>query len=91
MFCPFLRSCILMLTIVSAVSHHMSAVSSSCSETARTSVPVSWPRSGYVFPSPHWSWHARKLTNSQLGTFGRAKAKVDELQRVIAESRRAGH
>lgn len=27
----------------------------------------------------------------QLGTFGRAKAKVDELQRVIAESRRAGH
>ena len=24
----------------------------------------------------------------QLGTFGRAKAKVDELQRVIAESRR---
>jgi hypothetical protein len=31
------------------------------------------------------------LTHSQLGTFGRAKAKVDELQRVIAESRRAGH
>ena len=28
---------------------------------------------------------------TQLGTFGRAKAKVDELQRVIAESRRAGH
>jgi large subunit ribosomal protein L36e len=28
---------------------------------------------------------------SQLGTFGRAKRKVDELQRVIAESRRAGH
>lgn len=27
----------------------------------------------------------------QLGTFGRAKRKVDELQRVIAESRRAGH
>ena len=26
----------------------------------------------------------------QLGTFGRAKRKVDELQRVIAESRRAG-
>ena len=30
-------------------------------------------------------------TDSQLGTFGRAKKKVDELQRVIAESRRAGH
>lgn len=27
----------------------------------------------------------------QLGTFGRAKRKVDELQRVIAESRRAAH
>jgi hypothetical protein len=27
----------------------------------------------------------------QLGTFGRAKRKVDELQRVIAESRRATH
>ena len=29
--------------------------------------------------------------NLQLGTFGRAKRKVDELQGVIAESRRAGH
>ena len=27
----------------------------------------------------------------QLGTFGRAKRKVDELQGVIAESRRTGH
>ncbi|RYO87665.1 hypothetical protein DL766_001343 [Monosporascus sp. MC13-8B] len=34
---------------------------------------------------------ARKLAKRRLGTFGRAKAKVDELQRVIAESRRAGH
>ncbi|KAI9729597.1 MAG: 60S ribosomal protein L36 [Cirrosporium novae-zelandiae] len=33
---------------------------------------------------------ARKLAKKRLGTFGRAKAKVDELQRVIAESRRAG-
>ncbi|KAG5947347.1 60S ribosomal protein L36 [Claviceps pazoutovae] len=34
---------------------------------------------------------ARKLAKKrcQLGTFGRAKKKVDELQRVIAESRRA--
>jgi large subunit ribosomal protein L36e len=31
------------------------------------------------------------LIDLQLGTFGRAKAKVDELQRVIAESRRAAH
>ena len=31
------------------------------------------------------------LTHLQLGTFGRAKAKVDELQTVIAESRRTGH
>lgn len=28
---------------------------------------------------------------SQLGTFGRAKRKVDEMTKVIAESRRAGH
>ena len=34
---------------------------------------------------------ARKLAKKRLGTFGRAKAKVDELTRVIAESRRAGH
>ncbi|KAF8467669.1 60S ribosomal protein L36 [Kalaharituber pfeilii] len=35
---------------------------------------------------------ARKLAKKRLGTFGRAKRKVDDLQRVIAESRRAaGH
>ncbi|PHH67265.1 hypothetical protein CDD81_3034 [Ophiocordyceps australis] len=34
---------------------------------------------------------ARKLAKKRLGTFGRAKKKVDELQRVIAESRRTGH
>ncbi|KAG5788573.1 hypothetical protein H9Q69_012364 [Fusarium xylarioides] len=34
---------------------------------------------------------ARKLAKKRLGTFGRAKAKVDELQRVIAEARRTGH
>ncbi|KAK4162156.1 60S ribosomal protein L36 [Cladorrhinum sp. PSN259] len=34
---------------------------------------------------------ARKYSKRKLGTFGRAKRKVDELQRVIAESRRAGH
>ncbi|KAF5125974.1 60S ribosomal protein eL36 [Metarhizium brunneum] len=34
---------------------------------------------------------ARKLAKKRLGTFGRAKKKVDELQRVIAESRRAAH
>lgn len=27
---------------------------------------------------------------SQLGTFGRAKRKVDEMQKVIAEARRTG-
>ncbi|KAK6354276.1 60S ribosomal protein L36 [Orbilia blumenaviensis] len=32
---------------------------------------------------------ARKLAKKRLGTFGRAKRKVDELTRVIAESRRA--
>lgn len=34
---------------------------------------------------------ARKLAKKRLGTFGRAKKKVDELQRVIAEARRHGH
>jgi len=34
---------------------------------------------------------ARKLAKRRLGTFGRAKRKVDELTRVIAEARRAGH
>ncbi|ODA81997.1 hypothetical protein RJ55_00502 [Drechmeria coniospora] len=34
---------------------------------------------------------ARKLAKKRLGTFGRAKKKVDELQRVIAESRRTAH
>merc|ERR1712000_598550 len=33
---------------------------------------------------------ARKLAKKRLGTFGRAKRKVDDLQRVIAESRRTG-
>ncbi|KAK9458077.1 ribosomal protein L36e [Dipodascopsis uninucleata] len=31
---------------------------------------------------------ARKLAKKRLGTFGRAKKKVDDLTRVIAESRR---
>ena len=68
--------------------HHMSVVLSNFSETARTSVPVSWLRSGYVFPLNDIRI---PIDKKQLGTFGRAKAKVDELQRVIAESRRAGH
>ncbi|KAL1987661.1 hypothetical protein VTN96DRAFT_2902 [Rasamsonia emersonii] len=34
---------------------------------------------------------ARKLAKKRLGTIGRAKRKVDEMQKIIAESRRAGH
>ncbi|KAI9749379.1 MAG: 60S ribosomal protein L36 [Lichina confinis] len=34
-----------------------------------------------------YPWRIRQ----QLGTFGRAKKKVEELQRVIDDSRRAGH
>ncbi|KAB2578644.1 putative 60s ribosomal protein l36 [Diplodia seriata] len=34
---------------------------------------------------------ARKLAKKRLGTFGRAKRKVDEMTKVIAEARRAGH
>ncbi|KAI1166894.1 ribosomal protein L36e [Nemania serpens] len=34
---------------------------------------------------------ARKLAKKRLGSFQRGKKKVDELQSVIAESRRVGH
>ncbi|KAI9222337.1 ribosomal protein L36e [Blastocladiella britannica] len=34
---------------------------------------------------------ARKLAKKRLGTLTRAKAKVEELSTVIAESRRLGH
>ncbi|KAI9152508.1 ribosomal protein L36 [Blastocladiella emersonii ATCC 22665] len=34
---------------------------------------------------------ARKLAKKRLGTLTRAKAKVEELSTIIAESRRAGH
>ncbi|KAJ8121790.1 hypothetical protein ONZ43_g1848 [Nemania bipapillata] len=34
---------------------------------------------------------ARKLAKKRLGSFQRGKKKVDELQRVIAESRRVAH
>ncbi|KAJ3019741.1 UNVERIFIED_CONTAM: 60S ribosomal protein L36 [Siphonaria sp. JEL0065] len=34
---------------------------------------------------------ARKLAKRRLGTFLRAKKKIDDLSNVIAESRRAGH
>jgi len=34
---------------------------------------------------------ARKLAKKRLGTMGRAKRKVDEMQKVIAEARRAAH
>ncbi|KAF1815508.1 ribosomal protein L36e [Eremomyces bilateralis CBS 781.70] len=34
---------------------------------------------------------ARKLAKKRLGTYGRAKRKVDEMTKIITESRRAGH
>ncbi|KAF4555335.1 60S ribosomal protein L36 [Elsinoe fawcettii] len=34
---------------------------------------------------------ARKLAKKRLGTFGRAKRKVDDMTRVITESRRAAN
>jgi large subunit ribosomal protein L36e len=76
---------------VNTDSHHMNVVSSNCSEIARISVPVSWLRSVYVLSPRSFTVNGMMLMDLQLGTFGRAKAKVDELQRVIAESRRAGH
>ena len=76
------------------------SVSSSCSEMPRTSAPAVSQRRGYVsrrFTTPiHLSTHRyhrrqRLLTMLQLGTFGRAKRKVEEMNNVIQESRRAGH
>lgn len=32
-----------------------------------------------------------EANDQQLGTFGRAKRKVDEMSQIIAEARRAGH
>jgi hypothetical protein len=41
---------------------------------------------------PHVGHAERSLANNyQLGTFGRAKRKVEEMSNVIAESRRTGH
>ncbi|PVH95024.1 ribosomal protein L36e [Periconia macrospinosa] len=34
---------------------------------------------------------ARRLAKKRLGTFGRAKRKVEEMTNVIQESKRAGH
>jgi len=34
---------------------------------------------------------ARKLAKKRLGSFGRAKRKVDEMTKIITESRRAAH
>jgi hypothetical protein len=38
-----------------------------------------------------YAWLISPFLSIQLGTIGRAKRKVDEMQKVIAESRRAGH
>lgn len=51
----------------------------------RTSQPTICQRLPRSTPKPYAN------LSLQLGTFGRAKKKVDELQGVIAESRRAGH
>jgi hypothetical protein len=78
------------------------SVLSNCSATPRTSVPAASQRRGYVNPANSRSSpeienslsRIRKFTHAnfeQLGTFGRAKRKVEEMSNVIAESRRAGH
>jgi hypothetical protein len=69
--------------------HHTNVVLSNFSATARTSVPASLRRSVYVHL--YIVGMQTEANEEQLGTFGRAKAKVDELQGVIADSRRAGH
>lgn len=86
------RQSLVLTMLFPKASPPTSAASLSCFATARTSVPASWPRKEYVPslpPVPYW----RVANNSalKLGTFGRAKKKVDELQRVIAESRRTAH
>jgi len=42
-------------------------------------------------PHPQWlqDSNANTRLSQQLGTYGRAKRKVEEMQKIIAESRRA--
>jgi large subunit ribosomal protein L36e len=41
--------------------------------------------------APDGLFSVQVSNNLQLGTFGRAKAKVEDMNQVIAESRRAAH
>lgn len=85
-----------LLTCLCPVLPRTRSVSSSCSEMPRTSAPAASQRRGYVSLSsthPTTTTVATDilLTAIQLGTFGRAKRKVEEMTNVIQESRRAGH
>ncbi|EKG14996.1 Ribosomal protein L36e [Macrophomina phaseolina MS6] len=44
-----------------------------------------------IFPPYKYNKNMVLTCVQQLGTFGRAKRKVDEMTKVIAEARRAGH
>jgi len=52
----------------------------------RVCIPIAGFRTTQYFKKKTSNWRF-----IQLGTFGRAKRKVDEMTKVIAESRRAGH
>ena len=90
---------ILNVTNLRSVLPRTRSVLLSCSEMPRTSVPAASQRRGYVSrrstistTSTHrHNRRERMLTTPQLGTFGRAKRKVEEMNNVIQESRRAGH
>jgi hypothetical protein len=63
---------LLLIRCVLSDLHHTNVVSSNFSATAKTSVPVSWPRSEYVLPlpsepsirSPWISWNSCLKANS---------------------------
>jgi hypothetical protein len=59
---------------VGIVSHHMSVVLSNSSETARTSVRVSWLRSGYVILPSITNPNANYLNSSVLSVVPRQRS-----------------
>lgn len=78
------------LSVKSLALLPMSVVSWNWSRTPRTSVPRSFARREWVLRNSEVDCMRQdySFNISQLGTFVRAKAKVEELTNVIAEQRR---
>jgi hypothetical protein len=65
----------------------MSAVLLNCSGTAKTRGHARYIIPLYVV---NFKLTMPQLAKKRLGSFGRAKRKVDEMTKIIAESRRTG-